>query len=369
MEVVVAAVADVGAKGDIPMKTTNYSHAQVTKGFNAMNNSRNQTRKFRLLGNQVSGLVLISLVTFAGTGKLEAARGSAVAKMRKAAAAPEQKQFATPEEAAKALADAAKEKDLDAIVTLFGPEGEDLARSGDDVQDRARLELLSARVSELTAVNKKSETSAEVLIGKERWPLPIPLAKKGDKWEFDSAAGRDEILNRRIGQNELDAIKVCRAVVLAQKDYFEMSLGADGHKEYAAKFVSDEGKKNGLYWPTAGEEKPSPLGPLMAEAQAEGYTRPAGTQGPKPYHGYMYRVLAKQGASAEGGAKSFVKDGHMTEGFAIIAYPAEYGDSGIMTFVVGSNGLVLQRDLGKKTGAVAGRIMEFNPDRTWRQAQ
>ncbi|MBX7247130.1 MAG: DUF2950 domain-containing protein [Candidatus Sumerlaeaceae bacterium] len=274
-----------------------------------------------------------------------------------------QSTFDTPVAAAKALADAVKAKNTTAIVEMLGPDAPDLARSGDDVADKARLTDFAKRVAELIAVTTTTADSANIVIGKERWPFPIPLARVDNKWFFDTKAGREEILNRRIGQNELSTIKVMRAFVAAEKEYFEMDPDGDGVKAYAAKLIRDEGKKNGLFWPAAAGEKPSPMGPMVAEAQAEGYSK----QG-QAYHGYYFKGLKRQGLKAAGGAKSYLVKDQMTGGFALLAYPAEYGDSGIMTFIVNQDGKILEKDLGKNTEAAAKQITEFNPDKGWKSA-
>jgi hypothetical protein len=201
-------------------------------------------------------------------------------------------------------------------------------------------------------------------LGTEDWPFPVPIVKDGTAWRFDAAAGRDEILNRRIGRNELHAIEVCHAVVDAQMEYATVDRTGAGARTYAQKVRSEPGRKDGLYWddPTGKDE--SPLGPLVAEATAEGYG-PAGSGGPRPYHGYVYRILTAQGAKAAGGARSYVKDGKMTGGFALVAYPAEYGVSGIMTFIVNQNGIVLQKNLGEKTTEIAQAMTAYDPDDSW----
>ena len=205
-------------------------------------------------------------------------------------------------------------------------------------------------------------------MGKDDWPFPIPIAKKDSLWYFDTDEGRDEILARRIGSNELCAIQVCLVYVDAQREYAKKDWDNDGLLEYAQKFRSDAGKKNGLYWETGEGDEQSPLGPLFAAAQEEGYALKQSDSGPSPYHGYYYRILTAQGKDAPGGAYNYVVKGNMLGGFAMMAYPAQYGASGIMTFVVNHDGIVYQKDLGEDTEKAAQAVRLFNPDSTWRKA-
>lgn len=350
------------------MKSTHSNgEARNTKGFTPMPVSGNDRNANLTMTSRFHFLLLISLFSALCVAPVHGAKKAESANEE--TSVPAQKEFASPKDAAKALADAVKAHDTKAIAEIFGPDSDDLVHSGDEVQDKDRVEQFAKRVSELTAVSKKTDDTYEVLIGKERWPMAIPIAKHGDKWFFDTDAGREELLNRRIGQNELSTIKTCRAFVLAQKEYFEADADGDKIKDYASKLMSDEGKKNGLYWPTAEGEKPSPMGPLVAEARAEGYAGQTNAEGERPYHGYVFHVLTKQGPKAPGGAKDYVKNGQQTEGYAFVAFPAEYGDSGIMTFMVNQDGVVMEKDLGENTASVAGKMTEYNPDKTWRVAQ
>ena len=206
-----------------------------------------------------------------------------------------------------------------------------------------------------------------VVIGNDDWPFPIPLAKKGDAWFFDTDRGREEILNRRIGENELDTIQTMLAIVDAQREYALMDRDSDRLLEYAEKFMSDPDKHNGLYWKTAEGEEPSPLGELAAEARAEGYKKRDPKDKPIPYHGYYYHMMMKQGSNATGGAYDYVVKGSMIGGFAVVAYPAQYGNSGIMTFIVNYDGVVYQKDLGKNTNEIAKDMKIFDPDKTWKK--
>jgi hypothetical protein len=206
------------------------------------------------------------------------------------------------------------------------------------------------------------------VIGNNNWPFPIPLVKKGEGWVFDTDKGREEILNRRIGENELYTIQVCRAIVDAQREYAIKDRDKNGLLEYAEKFVSDPGKKNGLYWETRAGEGQSPLGPIMARARGEGYQgKPSAT--PSPYHGYYYKILTAQGKDAPGGAYSYLVKGKMIGGFGVVAYPAEYENSGVMTFIVNHDGTVIQKDLGKNTASVAKGMTVYNPDKTWTEVK
>jgi hypothetical protein len=214
---------------------------------------------------------------------------------------------------------------------------------------------------------KEKEDRVSVIMGNDNWPFSIPMMKTAEGWKFDTKAGREEVLNRRVGRNELDAIKVCRAYVEAQREYAITDRERDGIIQYAQKIASDSGRRNGLYWHAGEGEVPSPLGPLAAKAAAEGYRRAADK--PTPLHGYYYKILKGQGMNAPGGAYQYVINGHMVAGFALVAWPAEYGVSGVMTFIVNQNGIVYQKDLGPKTDGIAKAMTLYNPDRTWSRAQ
>lgn len=266
--------------------------------------------------------------------------------------------FASPAEASAALFEAAKAGDKDKLLAIFGPGGNDVLFSGDPVQDKNNRELFLTAYSRMHRLDA-NEAGGEILyVGADNFPFPIPL-KKNDagKWYFDTAAGKEEVLARRIGNDELVAINVLGDIADAQNIYFNQAHG--GAKQYAQKFVSDPGQQNGLYWEVAEGQPPSPLGPLGDVAKALGYSR---SEKPQPFQGYYYRMLTKQGGSAKGGERDFMKDGKLTGGFAVVAYPAKYGDSGIMSFMVGPDGLVYQKDLGEKTGDTAVAMAEFNPE-------
>jgi Protein of unknown function (DUF2950) len=271
--------------------------------------------------------------------------------------------FATPDDAGKALVDATKSDNRDAMLAIFGPGSADIIYSGDATADKAAF---AGFISDYNAMHRwrKLDNSSELLLtGTDNKTFPIPLKKDNSgQWYFDTAAGKEEILSRRIGRNEMAAIDICAAIADAQKQY--LSQPHDGARQYAQKFISDEGKQNGLYWPSPEGQPKSPLGPLVAFATGEGYK----LQPNKfvPFHGYYFHMLDKQGADAKGGAKSYVVNGKMTGGFAVLAYPAQYGDSGIMTFLINQNGVVYQKDLGKTTSDVASAMTEFNPDKSWK---
>lgn len=276
--------------------------------------------------------------------------------------------FPTPDAAAQALVDAASSQDPTRIEEIFGPEGRDIIASGDDVADHERAQMLMHAYDEKHECRENSDGSVTLVIGKNDWPLPIPIVRDSSKsgWRFDTKAGREEILNRRIGANELAAIQVCLAIVDAQREYARTIPTRNGIPAYAQKFLSDAGARNGLYWVARDGEPQSPLGPMVASAADAGYTAShTEIDGPRAYHGYQYRILKAQGSAAPGGAHDYVVNGEMIGGFAVVAYPAAYGNSGVMTFMVNHQGTVYQRDLGSKTQAVAGRMNAFNPDSNW----
>lgn len=283
-----------------------------------------------------------------------------------ASATAHQEGFATTDAAAKAFADAARSHDVAALTKILGPDSKGLVNSGDAVADRATGTRIAAAYDQMHRFVTVSDGHVFIYIGAENWPLPIPLVHRKGKWYFDTAFGKEEILARRIGRNELDAIKVCQAVVAAQQDYAAQAEKTGGTKQYAQRFLSDEGQHNGLYWKTAAGEPPSPLGPLIVNASNEGYRR--GTAGhPTPYHGYIYRMLTAQGEHAPGGAHSYLQDGKMTGGFAVLAYPAGYRSSGVMTFIVGQDGVVYQKNLGPNTAKIASSITAYDPDSSWQR--
>jgi len=277
-----------------------------------------------------------------------------------------QKHFATPEAAVDALVTADRDNNRTALLALLGTPGARLIRSGDPVEDQLNRARFVAAFDQAHRIELEGAHKAVLIIGTEEWPLPIPLTDSAAGWRFDTQAGKQEILDRRIGRNERTVIEVCRAYVVAQREYVALKLG--GHGEYAQRFVSTDDQHDGLYWPAGAGNPASPLGPLVAQAQARGYgagepvSERAASQ---PYYGYYFRILASQGPNAPSGARSYVVNGKMTGGFALIAYPAIYGDSGIMTFIVNDHGIVFERNLGAGTVRIARQIAAYDPDSDW----
>lgn len=282
------------------------------------------------------------------------------------AAPAAQESFASPEAGTKALVEAVKANDQPLLGAILGPHGKKLISSGDKVADQQNREAFIKAYSEANKLVFEGDRQALLVIGRDEWPMPIPLVKSPAGWRFDTPQGKKEILARRIGRNELSAIQVCLAIVDAAHEYAALDVDGDSIPEYASRFVSRPGKHDGLYWPTKSDEPLSPLGPLLAAATSEGYTNSV-TRPLAPYHGYFYRILTQQGKDAPGGARDYLINGHMIGGFVVIAYPARYGASGIMSFMVNQDGTVYEQDLGKNTAAIAAKIITFNPDASWRQ--
>jgi Protein of unknown function (DUF2950) len=272
-----------------------------------------------------------------------------------------QKTFTSPEDAGAAFLAAAKTGDQAALLAIFGPEGKAALFSGDAIKDKDNLQDFVAAYNQMHRWREVKVGGEVLYLGADNYPFPIPLGKNSaGQWVFDTAAGKDEILARRIGRDELTAIACSAAVAEAQAKYFNLQ------KQYAQKFVSDEGKKDGLYWPVAAGQTPSPLEDVRDFAKAAGYTN-AG-ENPQPFNGYLFRILTRQGAKAKGGAKDYLVNGKMTGGFAVVAYPVEYRNSGIMTFIVSKDGVVYQKDLGEKTAEIAKAITEYDPGDGWKPA-
>jgi len=277
--------------------------------------------------------------------------------------------FSTPEEAVKALVEAATAKDRAALGEIFGPTSFLQLLSGDPVQDNREMVQFAAAVKKSAKLERVSEAKFTLTIGESNWPFPIPIVREENQWRFDTRAGAEEILNRRIGDNELSAIFTARAYVLAQWQYFtDADVNKDGVAEYAQKFISSPGKRDGLYWETADGEQPSPLGSLVAAARAEGYGRQNGSSAPKraPYHGYYFKILTRQGPYAPGGKYNYLINGNMIGGHALVAYPDQWGRSGVMTFIVSQQGRLYQKNLGPKTAQIAASMTEYNPDPSWK---
>jgi hypothetical protein len=280
-----------------------------------------------------------------------------------------QKSFQSPEEAGKALFDAIKTGDTKEMLAIFGPAGKEIISSGDEVADRTVREHFVKAYEAMNKLEKETDQKVTLIVGNHDWPFPVPIVKKGETWVFDTMAGKEELLNRRIGRNELNTIKVCLAVVDAQREYAMKDRNSDKLLEYAQKFRSTKGKKDGLYWEAKEGEEQSPLGDLAAKAVKEGYTHTKQGEGPQPYHGYYFRILKAQGKNAPGGAYDYVVNGKMIGGFALVAYPAEYGASGIMSFIVNHDGVVYEKNLGKETGKIASAMTKYDPDKTWKKAE
>jgi hypothetical protein len=277
--------------------------------------------------------------------------------------------FATPEEAVQALVDAAKKGNLDGLLAIFGPDGGELLGSSDPATARMNRDVFTVAAAERTSLVDDGANRKTLVVGHEDWPFPVPLVKASGRWQFDTAAGKEEVLSRRIGRNELETIETCRAYATAQRRYALQSHDGKPAGLYAPVFQSDPGKENGLYWPAGRGQQKSPLGDLVAQAAEEG--RPVGTDrtARSPYHGYYFKILTEQGSAAPGGAKKFVVDGAMSGGFALVTWPAQYDVTGVMTFIVGQDGIVHQKDLGSGTDATARQMTAYNPDASWQRVQ
>ena len=280
-----------------------------------------------------------------------------------------QRTFNTPEEAVRALVDATKAKDLDQVISIFGNDGRELADSSDQATARRNREVFTAAAAERWQLVDQQDGSKVLVIGNESWPFPVPLVKDQAGWRFDTAAGKEEVVARRIGRNELAAIRICRTYVDAQRIYAQR--GHDGQPAglYAKAFRSDQGRQNGLFWHSARGEKRSPLGDLVAQAAEEGTDLAKSGAPPSPFHGYYFKILTAQGAAAPGGARDYIVDGKLSGGFALVAWPAQYDVTGIMTFIVNQDGVVYQKDLGPKTTQLANAMKLYNPDQTWARAE
>lgn len=272
-----------------------------------------------------------------------------------------QKSFASPEDAVNALVAAVKTDDKKEMLAILGAVGKELIYSGDEVADKKGREKFIKSYNEMNKLEKTSANKIILHIGKDDWSLPIPVVEKSKKWLFDTKAGKEEILNRRIGRNELNVIEVLHAYINAQCEYASKDRNGDGVIEFAPKIISTEGKHDGLYWEAEEGEEMSPLGPFFARASSEGYANLS------PFHGYYYRILKGQGKYATGGAYDYMVKGKMILGYALVAYPAQYGNSGIMTFIVNQAGIMYEKNLGKDTVNIAKAMKKFNPDKTWRE--
>ncbi len=278
--------------------------------------------------------------------------------------------FASPQAAVDALVAALRKDDLAALTAILGPDGKDIIFSGDPEADDVMRNTFVSTYDAHNDLDLKNPNRAVLNLGADEWPMPIPIVKKGSQWRFDTAAGKREVIARRIGRNELAAIQSCLAYVDAQREYASSDRG-DGVLDYAQRFVSTPGKMDGLYWEAKQGQPESPLGPAFAEAQAAGYMTTAptpGVSGRTPFHGYYFKILTGQGPAAKGGAYDYLANGKMIGGYALVAYPATYGVSGNTTFIVNQDGVVYQQDLGPKTTAIASTMTLFNPGRGWTKA-
>ncbi|WP_186308578.1 DUF2950 domain-containing protein [Paraburkholderia sp. BCC1885] len=274
------------------------------------------------------------------------------------------RRFTSPEQAADTLAAAWQSDKPDALLAIFGRGAENLVRSGDPVAERVAREKLASAYADEHHLETVNSREVVIVLGKDAWPYPIPLVRQGTDWTFDVKAGGQQIVDRRVGRNETNAIAVCRAYVEAQRDYALGSHRDNGQHEYAQRVASTEGMHDGLYWQRSAGDEESPLGPLVAKAEAQGYG-PASAAGRAAFDGYYYRILTRQGKNVPGGARNYVVDGHLTGGFALVAFPAKYGDSGVMTFVVNQHGIVFEKNLGPNTSTIARHMTQYNPDQTW----
>jgi hypothetical protein len=279
-----------------------------------------------------------------------------------------QKTFASPEEAVKSMVGAVKSNNASELLAMFGPDAEELIYSGDEAQDKEKRERFAKSFDAKNTLQRVGKNRVMLLVGLDDWPMPIPIVKEGKRWLFKTEEGKKEILARRIGKNELGAIQVCLAYVDAQREYAQRSEKNE-LPEYAQRFASGQGKKDGLCWDTPEGSPPSPMGPQIASACKETFIGSNSGEGPVPYHGYFYKILKGQGKNAIGGAYDYVVDGRMIGGFGLVAYPARYRASGIMTFIVSQDGVVYQKDLGKNTEMVAEAMTLFDPDASWQKVE
>jgi hypothetical protein len=278
-----------------------------------------------------------------------------------------QMSYASPEDGAKALYDAFKTHDVKSIYKVFGPGSDKLIYTGDPVADQQMRERFIAAYDKVNKIEREGDAKAILIVGEQEYPVPFPLVKGSKGWMFDAKAGAEEIINRRVGENELFAIKSCLAYGDAQQEYAEVDRDGDGLIEYAQKFRSSKDKRDGLFWPTQEGEPPSPFGPLAAQVKSEGYT--AKDARPAPLHGYYYRILTSQGKDAPGGAYDYFVRGNMIGGYALLAYPARWGASGVMTFICNHEGVVYEKNLGEKTAEIASKMKQYNPDSSWQKAE
>jgi hypothetical protein len=328
-----------------------------------------------MVGGRVSIFMMaVSVAMVAATAAAQSAAPKAAAAHPPAVRAvvhpPEagQQIFPSAAEASRALVAALREDDRAALLKVLGAGAGEILSSGDEVEDKDDRAQFVEKYKQMHRLLTEPNGFTTLFIGPENWPAPIPLVHGGKGWYFDTAAGKQEILYRRVGENELTVIHVCGEMVDAEKEYYAKPQDGNTVQEYAQKILSDSGKHNGLYWEAGTGETESPLGPFIAQAESEGYAENA-NQKREPFHGYYFRVLKGQGASAHGGARSYIAVGKMTGGFAFLAFPAEYRSSGVMTFQVGQDGVVYQKDLGSRTAEIVKSLTRYNPDATWKKAE
>ena len=333
------------------------------KSSNLLN--RNRPDKFMKNSNPLSRyLSFLTIALLAGVwGILPVDLHAAEQKEAQQKPVVVQRLFTSPDEAVKVLQAATEAKDKAALYEIFGTEFRELL-TGDEVQDTNNAKKFATVIAQGYKLVKEGEDKITIEVGTNSWPMPIPLVKSNGQWHFDTAAGKEEIINRHIGKDELHAIGVCRAYVVAQRQYASVQIQAGGGAKYAQKFKSTPGKKDGLYWHAVENEPASPFGPLVAEAHDEGYGHNKG-KGPHPFHGYYFRILTRQGKAASGGKVNYMSHGNLTGGFALVAYPERWDKSGVMTFIVNQDGQVFQRNLGEKTSRIAVAMKVYNPDSNW----
>jgi hypothetical protein len=291
-----------------------------------------------------------------------------VAACRAPVEQPKSRTFNTPEEAVKALDAAVKGDKVDELLAIFGPEAKEVVDTSDPQVAKRNRQVFAVAMKEGWRLTDQNTNTKTLVVGNESWPFPIPIVNDGGKWRFDTAAGKEEVIARRIGRNELAVIQVCRTYVAAQKLYAEHGHDGQPAKVYARAFRSEQGRQNGLYWATVKGQHRSPLGDLVAQAAEEGIALDKRTQ-PAPFHGYYFKILTAQGNSAPGGAKDYVVDNRMTGGFALVAWPAQYDATGVMTFVVNQDGIIQQKDLGADTDAQVKAMTNYNPDSSWEKTE
>ncbi len=311
-------------------------------------------------GKKGSACRIVPLVLFAVLIAISGYESAALA------AQPQQKTFKSPEAAVKALVDATRADDIAALEAIFGPGSKDMISSGDDVDDARGRAMFVKSYDDAHRLDKISDKKRILYVGKDDWPMPVPIVKAGKRWLFNTQEGREEILIRRIGKNELSAIQTCLAIVDAEKEYATLDRDNNQLLEYAQKFESEKGRKDGLYWETEPGAPLSPMGPLVARAVGEGYKKPEQLS---PYHGYYFRILKAQGENANGGAYSYMVNDAMIGGFAIVAFPAVYRASGVKTFIVNHEGVVYEKDLGPETSKLAEAMAAFDPDKSWKKVE